>query len=354
MRFSLPALLAALGLLAAFAALPFALAADAPAAPIVRRAYVPALAGDSASGFGLPATATPTLPVSATPTLGACAADRSAIRTLSDAAAAFSRIPVLVSIFELVDLPRPAITGSTPRIAPAESRVVQLNAWLRGFTRKSNGAIELLISPAPGGPIMVAAFPPPGCLAGASPADQDAMAAARSALSNRCGVAPVGTIAELAGPISISGVPFWGATHTDGQTGAPNGIELGPVLSFEKKDALDCQPSSYSGQTPTPTPTVILGSMSINISPTSAPRGATVVATIHTQPATPGIACSIIAWDNEMHLMHESADKPTGAGGTATFSFTIPAGAATGSDARVTPRCSGFPTIGSARLTITP
>jgi len=357
MRFPIPALVAAAGILAAFAVLPFALAADAPASPVVRRAYVPGLAGDSAAGYGAPATTTPTgtVPASPTQTLGTCAGERSTIRTLGDPDATFSRTPVTASVFELLDLQRPTVTAGTARIAPTEARVVQMNAWLRGFIRKNNGAIELLISAAPGGAIMVAGFPPADCLSGTSALDQAAIEAARTALINRCGMPVTSGITELAGPITLTGVPFWGQPRNDGLSGAFNGIELGPVLSFAKTDDLDCKPASYEGGgNGTPTATPVPKSITINISPTTAARGATIAVTIQTQPPAPGVSCSFIAWGNDLQLLAESSAKTTGAAGSTNWTFTIPANAALGSDARVTPSCTGYSTTGSARLTITP
>ncbi len=358
MRFPIPALVAAAGILAAFAVLPFALAADAPASPVVRRAYVPGLAGDNAAGYGAPATATPTgtatVPASPTQSLGTCAGERSTIRTLGDPDAAFSRTPVNASVFELLDLKRPTVTAGTARIAPTEARVVQMNAWLRGFIRKNNGAIELLISAAPGGAIMVAGFPPADCLSGTSALDQAAIEAARTALINRCGMPVTSGVTELAGPITLTGVPFWGQPRNDGLSGAFNGIELGPVLSFAKTDDLDCKPASYEGGgNGTPTATATPEAMTINLSAKSVARGGTMAVTVATYPATPGLSCSILVWDDGNHVIYSGATQPTGPAGTAWWSFTIPADAALG-PARAQPSCAGIATQGSAPFTITP
>jgi hypothetical protein len=351
MRFPHLAVIAAAGVAIAFASLPFALAAGEPAPALVRQAVLPVVAGDDATGSPAPATGTPTASPAAT--FDTCAGERSPVRTLTDPAAGFSRTPAQSSIFALLALERPAVGPATPRIAPTETGVVELDVWLRGFIRRNSGAIELLVSNSPTGPVLLANFPPQGCIAKASAEDQAAMTTARIELVGRCGLPITGGMTTIAGPAKLRGVPFWGKPG-DGLAGAPGGIELGPVLAFEMAEGLDCDPGTYKDGIPTPTPVPTAKSMTIGAAPLFVARGQEVQVTIYTQPATEGIACWYVAWDNAMVQMAQGETKLTGPDGTASWSFTIPLDAATGSDGRVTPYCTGISPTGSARLTILP
>lgn len=354
MRFPHLAAVAAAGVALAFASLPFALAAGQPAPALVRQAFLPVVAGDDATGLSIPAattTATPT--ASPTATLDTCAGERSPIKTLADPAAGFARTPAETSIFALLALERPAVGPATPRIAPTETGVVELNVWLRGFIRRNSGAIELLVSSSPTGPVLLANFPPQGCISKASPEDQAAMTTARIDLVGRCGMPITSGITQVAGPARLRAVPLWGKPG-DGLTGAPSGIELGPVLGFDMAPGLDCDPETYKDGVPTPTPVPVPDSITINIMPQTAARGSTITVTIFTQPAMSGVSCSYVAWDNGMGQMAAGETKLTGPAGTASWQFTIPLDAVTGSDGRVTPSCAGVNTRGSARLTIMP
>jgi hypothetical protein len=316
----------------------------------VRQAFLPVVAGDDAFGFGLPATATTT---PAAP-LNTCAGERSPVKTLTDDAAAFERTPVASSIFALHALERPTVGPATPRLAPVETAVVELDVWLRGFIRRNNGAIELLISNSPSGAILMANFPPQSCIGDAAPADQAAMTTARIDLVSRCGLPITGGMLEIAGPAKLRAVPFWGTQRPDGVTGAATGIELGPVVAFEMAPGLDCDPETYKDGIPTPTPVPVPDTITVNLLPQGAARGTTITVTIFTQPAMSGVACSYVAWDNGLELMAQGETKQTGPDGTAAWQFTIPVDAATGTDGRVTPSCAGVNTTGSGRLVITP
>lgn len=359
MRLPHLAVVAAAGVALAFASLPFALAADQQAPALVRQAVLPVVAGDDSNGFSTFATPAPAATSTPAPQLNTCAGQRSPVKTLTDQAAAFDRAAVPSSVFALLELERPTVGPATGRIAPAESGVVELNVWLRGFTRKSSGAIELLISTGPTGPVMMANFPPQGCISDAAQADQSAMTTARIALVNRCGLPITSGITEIAGPAKVRGVPFWGAQKFDGISGAGSGIELGPVLSFEMAEGLDCKPETYANGIPTPTPVPVPDSITIGLIPQTAPVGATVAVTIYTQPAMAGVSCS---WEARDHgqgdglgaIMGVGETKLTGPDGTVSWELVIPLNALTGSDGRVTPKCSGVNTTGSARLTITP
>lgn len=356
MRLPHLAVVAAAGVAFAFASLPFALAADQPAPALVRQAILPVVAGDDAAGFGLPAAANATPQATATPAapLNTCAGERSPVKTLTDTAAAFGRTAAASSIFALQALERPTVGPATPRLAPTETGVVELNVWLRGFIRRNNGAIELLVSNSPNGAVLMANFPPQGCLSDAAPEDQAAMTTARIELISRCGMPITSGMTTIAGPAKLRAVPFWGTQRPDGVAGAPSGIELGPVLAFEMAEGLDCDPETYKDGIPTPTPIPVLDQITTNLMPQTAARGTTITVTIQTVPAMSGVTCSFVAWDNAIGLMAQGETKQTGPDGTAAWQFAIPADAATGTDGRVTPSCAGVNTTGSGRLVILP
>lgn len=362
LRTLLPLLAAALSV--ALLAIPFA--ATAEDEPPTFRAVMPNLSADSAEGFGLPApggtaspSATSTATATPTPPLNTCAGFRTPVRTLSDPAANFERTPRTATFFELVQLTRPDVSPSSARIAPTETEVVELSIWLRGYIRTNNGGINLVFSNNATGAHMFATFPAPGCTTGASPADQEAMNAARLTLISQCGMPTVSNLTAIAGPAKVRAVPTWGTPRTDGVNGAFNGIELGAILSFEMDESLPCDPAAYEHGIPTPTPIPTADSLTIGANGAISGNGFVnqgdeVIVVIYTQPPTPGISCYYLAWDNTPALMHEGAPQLTGPAGTITWSFIVPLTASVGIDGRITPYCKGMNARGSARITISP
>jgi hypothetical protein len=345
------AALALFGLVLGAASLTLATAASNPSPVLVRRAVVPAVAGDdsvpSNSTAGATATATP----SPTPLAGACAGIRTPVKVLSDAAANFDRTPHSTSMFSLLMKERPAgIIDTTPRRSD-ESSVIELAATILGFRRTNGGGIELVIAQSPSGDPMVASFPPPGCLNDTPIADRAALNSARIAVQQACGVpADSGSFKPLGGKATLRGVPFWGPKHTD-MSGAVNGIELGPVLSFQMDDGETC--SATSNLTPTPTPTVVVTAVLTSVSPQTAAPGEQVLITISVAPQTPGKFCGYQIWDAGSHLISEADLVATDAQGHITWHVTLPQDIDIG-DASVQPICPGLPTKGSARLAIHP
>jgi hypothetical protein len=276
----------------------------------------------------------------------------------------------------LLALERPAGLGSaSPRDLTSEGRALELGAWLRGAMRTQGGGIELLVSASPGGPLLRARFPSIECAAGASAADRAAMEAARVAFIQRCGVPPAGQWRPLGGPVTLVGVPAWGERRLSGIDGAPSGIELAPVLDFDMPEGATCDPTQLpgpvpgfgqpGGPTPTATPSAAL-EMLVHVDPVRVNRGAQVTVTIIVQepagaggtprPGPAGIQCSYKAFDVALNELARGGPSPTGADGTVSWTFTIPATAvldtASRENGRVQPTCQGISPRGSARLEI--
>lgn len=326
--------------------------------------YLPGLAADSAAGS--PPTPLPT----PTPAAPGCPSPRSNLRILADPAAAFDRTPQPATIPALLAEDRPASIPET-RILPFEARVLETPAWLRFARRTSANTIELLVSAAPTGDLLRVQLPGPGCTAGAPQPDRDAIEAARLAYLQACGAPPT-TWQAIAGPVTLRGVPHWGTPDPTGTQGAPTGIELAPVLHFQKTDRPGCNPASYQPTpTPTPGPAATL-ELLINIQPIRVARGGEVTVTIIVQrlvpgpgpddpptiqPGPPGIQCSYTAYDRTLTPIASGGPAPTGPDGRVSWTFTVPLDAALSDltlnqNGRVLPSCEGIPARGGARLEI--
>jgi hypothetical protein len=163
---------------------------------------------------------------------------------------------------------------------------------------------------------------------------------ARVALLAACGQAPASGTRALAGRAVITGVPFWGPTHSDGK-GSVNGIELHPVLSFEMAAGSDpCDPAAFKTPTPLPTPTPFVEEITVGASPNQVHGGETETVTINTQP-TPaaGVTCTVQVFDANLSSI-TSLNGTTGVSGSVEWTFVVPLTAPLG-ESRVQASCSG-------------
>src|SRR5690606_27248200 len=177
--------LALLGLVLAAGSFGFATAADSPAPALVRRAFIPAVAGDDSVFVPGQSTATPT------PQPGGCAGPRTDVKVLADALAGFDRAPEAATVNQLLMAERPAgITNATARIDQFEARVVEMTVYLQGYQRTASGGIELAIAQSPAGEAMLAYFPPTPCLANTPVETLALISSARTALQLACGNPP--------------------------------------------------------------------------------------------------------------------------------------------------------------------
>lgn len=340
--------LALLGLVLAAGSFGFATAADSPAPALVRRAFMPSVAGDDSVFVPGQSTATPT------PQPGGCAGPRTDVKVLADALAGFDRAPEAATVNQLLMAERPAgITNATARIDPFEARVVEMTVYLQGYQRTASGGIELAIAQSPAGEAMLAYFPPTPCLANTPVETLALISSARTALQLACGNPPdSGIYKPLGGSATISGVPFWGRQHTS-TTGAPSGVELGPVLTFDFSEATSCDANASKTPYPTATPTPVVQEILTNVLPQTTTPGSTVAVTIITVPAVAGKMCGYTITDAGNDQVAAGNLAATGADGRVSWQVPLPADIAIGK-ARVTPQCPGLPTDGSASLYIVP
>jgi hypothetical protein len=108
---------------------------------------------------------------------------------------------------------------------------VRLLAWKLS---DDDSDIHLEVGALDGSQTMVTEFPLTGCIAkSASAPNRRRMARAKAALLKACGATrqPTTAMRTLTGTATIMGVGFFDKSHGQGG-GAPNGIELHPVLSF--------------------------------------------------------------------------------------------------------------------------
>jgi hypothetical protein len=356
--------LALCGLVLAAASIGFAIAEDSPAEDdpgTSSRVFLPAVAGDD-STFD-PSQATATAPSNATATVTntptattiptGCAGPRTPVKILADGGN-FDRTPQVTTVGFLLIAERPdGLTNGSARVSPDEERVVEVNASLLGYSRTSSGGIDLAIAMNPGGEAIIASFPGSGCLTEtANNEDKGAMNAARLALQQACGNPPdSGAFKPIGGTAKLTGIPFWGKEHTN-TLGAPNGIELGPVLSFEFNPATSCDANASKTPYPTATPTPVLQEILIGLLPRFTNPGADVEIVIITVPAVAGKQCGYEIWSAGMDLVASAPLATTGPDGRINWTITIPDdwnGRYT-----VQPECPGLPVDGSAPLDVAP
>jgi hypothetical protein len=159
-----------------------------------------------------------------------CGADRAAVKNLLDHPALLP--PRVATVEQLLALRAPRWARSAPR-RQIERQVVQLDVEVLAFKTEADGDIHAIIrsaGAAPGkgpgaagfGRLMVAEFPLPGCARGSPYALR--MARARASLLR--------LVNAHVSRMRLTGVVFFDRVH--GQTGgAPNGVELHPVLAVE-------------------------------------------------------------------------------------------------------------------------
>jgi len=291
---------------------------------MVFRAVAPGLAGDSSAGFSTFATATVIPPTpTATPIGLGCAGPRSAIRTLTDGGANFSRTASASNLGQLLLTPKPANPPGLSRVSP-ESSVVRFEAYIISTTA-ANGGVVASIANTPGDFQVQAGFPGSGCIGEAADADRGAMNAARIALQQACG--QPGSNGSLGGKVVIEGVPHWQ------QQGGQTRISIWPVLKFELADGWDCKGVPPTA-TPTNTPVPGIGTILLSVDPQFVQHGGTVLVTAMPQPPAPGRSCAF-NWFQDVNMTGWSdlpgmSTKLTGADGKASWTVAIPAAAALG------------------------
>jgi len=187
------------------------------------------------SGNGNAPAVAPPVPASATKKR--CSRYRGRVKTLTDkgpeGASSVSFAPMDSTVSALLGLqpstPVTRDTGGLPRMA-GERVTYRIPVQLRSMSLKKDRDIHLDVAdPNDANKKMVVEFVHADCTAGAD-RGRRLMRSARKALRNACGKARKKN-RKLKGTATITGVAFFDFVH--GKLGAPNGIELHPVLHFE-------------------------------------------------------------------------------------------------------------------------
>ena len=157
---------------------------------------------------------------------GSCGTFRWAVKTGTDTSASSVNLtPQDTTQAALVALPKPATLPAT-RIAPTELQVVRLtNITLTQYKSEPDSDYHLgLVS---GTTQMEGEIPSPGCAGGSAFAA--AIASARATFDAKYKVS--GSYQQANIPVTITGVAFFDMP-AHGANGAPNGIEIHPILSI--------------------------------------------------------------------------------------------------------------------------
>ena len=312
-------MLAVLGL-AGMAATLAASSSKADDNTMVFRAVAPQLAGDSAAGFSIFATTTPV--ATATPTGFGCVGARSAIRTLTDGGAGFSRTASATSLSQLLLTAKPESAPGLSRVSP-ETGVVKFEAYIIS-TANGMGSVVANVANSPGDFQVQAGFPLQPCIEDASDADRGAMNSARIALQQACGQPGGGS---LGGKVVVEGVPHW--REQNGQ----QVISIWPVLKFELADGWTCKGVPPTA-TPTTTPVPDIDVLYLSVNPQFVQVGGSVEVTAMPQPPAPGRSCTFNTYSdadlNSWQDLPGMGTKTTNAEGEASWTVAIPEGAVLG------------------------
>lgn len=168
---------------------------------------------------------------------GDCGSGRWQVKTLTDAAAGkVSLTPKQTTVAALRLLSVPTRLGRT-RIKGVETTTYRVEARLVKMKLEGDGDILLVIVDPTSRGTMVVEFPALLCTRGASARVRPLMRNARAALVSACGEPDRGAFTRVGGSATITGVGFveLGDRVPDG---APNSIELQPVLGFRTAECL--------------------------------------------------------------------------------------------------------------------
>ncbi|HEX2680135.1 MAG TPA: hypothetical protein VHQ03_02455 [Candidatus Dormibacteraeota bacterium] len=159
-----------------------------------------------------------------------CGTERWLVKTLSDPDRERVRMqPVDATVEDLVALERPPVLSPVARADPVEVTVYRVRAWLLGLLGESDGDYHLVLASLRDPTItMIAEVPDPGCSGSCASGHANVYARVRQKLMDRMN-SPQSDARPL---IQVSGVGYFDFLHGQ-RGGAPNGIELHPVLDVE-------------------------------------------------------------------------------------------------------------------------
>ncbi len=161
-----------------------------------------------------------------------CGGERLAVRAVSDAGVALDPAVQDTTVTALRGIAAPAVGPDTPRQAGVETTLYRVPVQLVSVTFTADSETALVVAdPTNVGATMVVRLPDPMCSNVLASNIGSDLARALGAMERACGVAQAGVTVPLYGRATITGVGYVSPGRLAG--GAPNGIELHPVLRFE-------------------------------------------------------------------------------------------------------------------------
>lgn len=206
----------------------------------------------------LVAALAPALPSPARQAVAQCGFWRWPVKTLSDPLAKFvnyhPRDRRVATLRKLKPPGDPLTWGPyKPRTKSVERRTYRIKVQLLEATRENDHDIHLVVAARHAkSKSMIVEFADPKCNGAVKSTHRAAMQRARADFLQDCG--PIGTSGtKIHGTATIIGVGFFDAPHGQGG-GAPNGMELHPVLMYSGKCSKGSAPSGTNGSCKKPTP----------------------------------------------------------------------------------------------------
>jgi hypothetical protein len=162
---------------------------------------------------------------------GRCGVERWDVKTLSDAGVGqVQRAPRAATVAGLAHLRVPSVGPDSPRMPPIETTVYRVRAYLVATKHESDGDFHAVLQGLRTKAILLTELPDPACVPKRAPGwAKRGMRLARAALVAACGE-PSSDYAPYRAPVTVTGVGFMDIPH--GQRGAPNALELHPLLSL--------------------------------------------------------------------------------------------------------------------------
>jgi hypothetical protein len=163
------------------------------------------------------------------------------VATLADAAASsLSATPVSSSIERLAHLPVPTALRRTTARLQSESVAYTVRGRLVSARlqdpQRSNGDIVVVLADPRTGARVSAHFPEPACAPALHSRYHRRMAQARAAFVRSCGQPSADHADRLGGSATIVAFAFFAPPQK--RVGAPNGVQLHPVLTFRTQGCL--------------------------------------------------------------------------------------------------------------------
>lgn len=202
---------------------------------------------EAGDGGTVPATIASQLPPGAT----GCGTERAAVKHLTDGFV-LPLGPTIATVTELVNMAAPIVGSSSPRLPQEQQLILLQGVHVIAAKQEADSDLHVIIT-TPTGAEMNVESPAAVCDSGSPYAAQ--LAQARAALDAALGHVSSSSYTPENLTANLTGVLFFDVLH--GQRGAPNGIELHPVLCFSTTggciSATPPPPATTTGTTTTTT-----------------------------------------------------------------------------------------------------